>query len=55
MNKKMYYHPATEITEIESLHVIMDGTASGPSKEPINSGTQEPGGSAEAPQRYPRY
>ena len=55
MEKKMYNHPATEITEIESLHVIMDGTASGPSQDPINSGTQGSGESADAPQRYPRF
>ena len=48
MNKKMYYHPATEITEIESQHVIMEGTAV--NKDEL-SGSSEEG----APQRYPRF
>ena len=48
MNKKMYYHPATEITEIESQHVIMEGTAV--NKDEI-SGSSEEG----APPRYPKY
>ena len=49
MEKKMYNHPATEITEIESLHVIMDGTA--PIENPLGPDT----GEADAPQRYPKY
>ena len=48
MNKKMYYHPATEITEIESQHVIMEGTAV--NKDEL-SGSSEEG----APPRYPKY
>ena len=51
MNKKMYYHPATEITEIESQHVIMEGTVS---PEPQKPQEDVVGGEA-APQRYPRY
>ena len=48
MEKKMYYHPATEITEIESQHVIMGVTAV--NKDEL-SGSNEEG----APQRYPRF
>ena len=50
MEKKMYNHPATEITEIESQHVIMEGTVSPAPQKP-----QEDVGGEAAPQRYPRY
>lgn len=50
MEKKMYNHPATEITEIESQHVIMEGTVSPEPQKP----EQGEGGEA-APQRYPRF
>ena len=51
MEKKMYNHPATEIAEIESLHMIMEGTVSNEPEKPQQGG----GGDAGAPARYPQF
>ena len=47
----MYNYPTTEITEIESAHVLMEGTVSNVPEKP------QPGGSGElgAPGRYPQF
>lgn len=50
MKKKIYNHPTTEITEIESQSMIMEGTVSS-SGNPLTPAT----GEAEAPVRYPLY
>ena len=45
----MYNIPATAVTEIESVHVIMEGTVNPPDQ--LGGGS----GEAEAPQRYPKF
>ena len=50
MKKKIYNHPATEIAEIEFLHVIMEGTVSS-----LGNGLTPATGEGEAPARYPEY
>ncbi|MBO7502426.1 MAG: hypothetical protein J6T32_04325 [Paludibacteraceae bacterium] len=51
MEKKMYNVPSTAVTEIESVHVIMEGTTPLTDK-PEQGGT---GGGGDAPSRYPQF
>ena len=50
MEKKIYNHPATEITMIESVLVIMEGSMSS-----FGNALTPATGEAEAPVRYPQY
>ena len=53
MEKKMYNQPITEVAEIESMCVIMEGTVSGSAQQPTQD--QNSGGVGDAPARYPQF